>query len=360
MAEKKKSAMNVPLRPLDNLFEPTIKEEPKATGTNSLSIDNLHAFKRHPFKMYTEERMAEMVESVKEHGVIAPILVRPNKYGDGYEIISGHNRVEACRRAGIKEIPATIRDLDDDTAIILMVDSNLRQRDKLLPTDVEIKGIEEFIKTVKPLDEEIETKICIVPESETTCKRGGQYCILFYSEAKDEYLRNVGYIGEQIDLYLASQNIGALWFGIGKPKNMQMNGFDFVIMISIAKMPVDKFRKDMFKSKRKPPSEMWNGNTLGIAEIVRFTPSACNTQPWIVENTGCNLMVYRFKKPGKRGIMPADKVRYYNKIDMGIFLFMLETCLEHENYTYQRTLFADTTDDSVEQTLIAKYTYLSK
>ena len=135
MAEKKKSAMNVPLRPLDNLFEPTIKEEPKATGTNSLSIDNLHAFKGHPFKMYTEERMAEMVDSVKEHGVIAPILVRPNKYGDGYEIVSGHNRVEACRRAGIKDIPATIRDLDDDTAIILMVDSNLRQRDKLLPSE---------------------------------------------------------------------------------------------------------------------------------------------------------------------------------------------------------------------------------
>ena len=131
-------------------------------------------------------------------------------------------------------------------------------------------------------------------------------------------------------------------------------------LISIAKMPVDKFRKDMFKSKRKPLSEIWNGNTLEIAEIVRFTPSACNTQPWIVENTGYDLMVYRFKKPGKRGIMPADKVRYYNKIDMGIFLFMLETCLEHKNYTYERTLFADTTDDSVEQTLIAKYTYLSK
>ena len=107
MAEKKKSAMNVPLRPLDNLFEPTIKEEPKTTGTNSLSLDNLHAFKGHPFKMYTEERMAEMVDSVKEHGVIAPILVRPNKHGTGYEIISGHNRVEACRRAGIKEIAGT-------------------------------------------------------------------------------------------------------------------------------------------------------------------------------------------------------------------------------------------------------------
>ena len=227
-------------------------------------------------------------------------------------------------------------------------------------TDNELGRLNDFINTVKPLNAEIKTEIHIVPEAQTTCKRGGQYCILFYSETKDEYLRNIGYIGEQIDLYLTSQNIGALWFGIGKPKDIQMNGLDFVIMISIAKMPEDTFRKDMFKSKRKSLSETWSGDTIGVAEIVRFTPSACNTQPWIVENTGNNLMIYRFKKSGKRGIMPADKVRYYNKIDMGIFLFMLETCLEHENYAYERTLFADTTDDSIEQTLIAKYRYSSK
>ena len=226
-------------------------------------------------------------------------------------------------------------------------------------TDDEVEEIKDFIRTVKPLNAEIKTEIHIVPEAETTCKRGGQYCILFYSEPKDEYLRNIGYIGEQIDLYLASQNIGTLWFGIGKPKDMTLNGLDFVIMISIAKMPEDKFRKDMFKSKRKPLSEIWTGNTLGIAEIVRFTPSACNTQPWIVENQGNTLMIYRYKKPGKRGIMPADKVRYYNKIDMGIFLFMLETCLEHENYTFERALFEDTADDSVEQTVTARYRYSS-
>ena len=71
-------------------------------------------------------------------------------------------------------------------------------------------------------------------------------------------------------------------------------------------------------------------------------------------------MIYRYKKPGKRGIMPADKVRYYNKIDMGIFLFILETCLNHENYIFDKTLLADTTDDSIEQTLIARYTYSRK
>lgn len=227
-------------------------------------------------------------------------------------------------------------------------------------TDIELEKLGDFIKAVKPITEDIKTEICIVPESDTTCKRGGEYCILFYSEKKDEYLRNIGYIGEQIDLYLASQNIGALWYGIGKPQDMQVNGLDFVIMISIAKMPEDKFRKDMFKSKRKPLSEIWMGRTLGVAEIARFAPSACNTQPWIVENTGSELMIYRYKKPGKRGIMPVDKVRYYNKIDMGIFLFILETCLEHENYIYERTLFADETDDSIEQTLIARYIYSSK
>ena len=123
-------------------------------------------------------------------------------------------------------------------------------------TEEEIQGIKEFIKTIKPLYPDIKIKIEIIPENDTTCKRGGEYCILFYSETKGEYLRNIGYVGEQIDLYLASQNIGALWFGIGKPSSMTLDNLDYVIMISIAKMPEDKFRKDMFKSKRKPLSEI--------------------------------------------------------------------------------------------------------
>ena len=137
--DKKSSASFVPFRPLDSLFEPTVQDKsiPSAEGLTNLPIDDLYSFKDHPFRQYTEEKMAEMVESVQEHGVITPILVRPRKDGDGYEIVSGHNRVEACRRAGIETIPATIRDLDDDTAIILMVDSNLKQREKLLPSEKE-------------------------------------------------------------------------------------------------------------------------------------------------------------------------------------------------------------------------------
>ena len=230
-----------------------------------------------------------------------------------------------------------------------------RGTETLLEDD--INKLNMFINSVTPLDLSIRTEIRIVPEYETTCKRGSEYCILFYSEKKGEYLRNIGYMGEQIDLYLASQNIGALWYGIGKPKEMQINGLDFVIMIAIAKIPENKFRKDMFKSKRKPIDEIWIGETMGIAEIVRFAPSACNTQPWITENTGEELVVYRYKKPGKRGIMPANKVSYYNRIDIGIYLFMLETCLAHEGYTWERTLFEDNADDSIEKVKIASYRY---
>ena len=131
---KPSSASGVTFRKLDDLFEPT--DGSSETGTlTELQIDSLIPFEKHPFREYPEEQMQEMVDSVSQYGVLMPILVRPHKSGEGYEIISGHNRVEACKRAGIAKIPATVRELDDDTAIILMVDSNLRQRDKLLPSE---------------------------------------------------------------------------------------------------------------------------------------------------------------------------------------------------------------------------------
>ena len=149
----------------------------------------------------------------------------------------------------------------------------------------ELKDIEEQIIKLKPLVDDIKIEIKIVKDG-VTCKRGQEYCILFYSEKKDNYLQNIGYLGEQLDLYLVSKNIGTLWFGIGKVEEKQIDGLDYVIMIAIAKVDSqEKFRKDMYKSKRKELKEIWTGNNyLDIANIVRFTPSACNTQPWIVES----------------------------------------------------------------------------
>ena len=222
-------------------------------------------------------------------------------------------------------------------------------------TEEDLNSINSFVKTVVPLYSDIKTEIVIVKENETTCHRGADYCLLFYSELKDDYLRNIGYMGEQIDLFLASINIGALWFGIGKPKVKRDNGLGYVIMMAIKKMPENSFRKDMFKSKRKPVEDIWKGEQLNIANLVRFAPSACNTQPWFVENKESILFIYRYKKPGKRGIMPIDKVVYYNRIDIGIFLFILETCLEKEGIAFQRELFSDLSSGDEEKTLSAQY-----
>lgn len=219
----------------------------------------------------------------------------------------------------------------------------------------ELEDIETEFYKLKPLINDIKVKIKIVKDS-ITCKRGQEYCVLFYSEKKDNYLQNIGYLGEQLDLYLVSKNIGTLWFGIGKPEEKQYDNLDFVIMIAIAKVDsTDKFRKDMYKSKRKDLSEIWNGNEyLDIANIVRFTPSACNTQPWIVDSTKNELKIYRYTKEGKRGIMPKDDVLYYNKIDIGIFLCFLELCLNKNNIIFNRTLFVEN-NGNIEKNLVASY-----
>ena len=218
----------------------------------------------------------------------------------------------------------------------------------------ELKDIEKEFYKLKPLVADIKVKIKIVKKE--SILRGQEYCIIFYSEKKDNYLQNIGYLGEQLDLYLVSKNIGTLWFGIGKPDEQQLDGLDFVIMIAIAKVDSpDKFRKDMYKSKRKELSEIWTGDKyLDIANIVRFAPSACNTQPWKVEANNKEIKVYRYRKEGKRGIMPKDKVIYYNQIDIGIFLCFLELCLENNNINYRRKLYLEENHES-EYNITAKY-----
>ncbi|MDO4556537.1 MAG: nitroreductase family protein [Lachnospiraceae bacterium] len=223
-------------------------------------------------------------------------------------------------------------------------------------TGNDIAEIKDVYQSLIPLYPDIKTAIKIVPANETNCKRGQQFCILLYSEKKENYLQNIGYLGEQLDLYLVSKNIGTLWYGIGKTEESSYDGLEFVIMIAISKVEDEKkFRKDMFKSKRKSMDEMWIGKSIeGVSDIVRFAPSACNTQPWIVEHTDSILEVYRYKKPGKRGIMPADKVSYYNQIDMGIFLCFLDLCLQNEKISYEVELFKDNGLDE-EKTLNAVY-----
>lgn len=148
----------------------------------------------------------------------------------------------------------------------------------ILPLEsCDLQLIEAQICQLEPLSKHIKTAFRIVPKLQNTCKRG-EYCILIYSEIKEHYLQNVGYLGEQLDLWLASKNIGACWYGVGKANEPTYNGLDFIIMLAIAKTSEKNFRKDYTKSKRKPIVDILIGKQYNtIAEVVRFAPSACNS-----------------------------------------------------------------------------------
>lgn len=106
------------------------------TGEKSVSVrlEQLHPFENHPFRVVEDDALKQLAQSIKENGVLTPCIVRPSPYDDGYELLSGHRRVAACRLIGRKTIPAIVRELDDDAATILMVDAN-QQRENLLPSE---------------------------------------------------------------------------------------------------------------------------------------------------------------------------------------------------------------------------------
>ena len=93
----------------------------------NVSINELHDFRNHPFKVETNVELCELMKSIEKEGVLVPLLVRTNPYGDGYEVVSGHRRKEAAKWAGIMEVPAVVRNLDDDQSVLVMVDSNLQR-----------------------------------------------------------------------------------------------------------------------------------------------------------------------------------------------------------------------------------------
>ena len=130
----KSSAKNISLTSLDDLFSTEEERSKEVVGTIvNIPLSQLHDFPNHPFKVRDDEKMEETVESVKAYGVLVPAIVRQRPDGE-YEIVSGHRRKRASELAGLSELPAIVRDLDDDAATIIMVDSNL-QRENILPSE---------------------------------------------------------------------------------------------------------------------------------------------------------------------------------------------------------------------------------
>ena len=126
-----KSGANISLTSYDDIF--TTEESRQTEQIQQIPIADLHPFKNHPFKVLDDEAMQRTVESVAQFGVLAPLIVRPREEG-GYEIISGHRRQHAAELAGLTTLPVIVRDMDDNQAIINMVDSNL-QRESILPSE---------------------------------------------------------------------------------------------------------------------------------------------------------------------------------------------------------------------------------
>ena len=130
----KSSAKNISLTSLDDLFSTEEERSKDVVGSIvNIPLSQLHDFPNHPFKVRDDEKMQETVESVKAYGVLVPAIVRQRPDGE-YEIVAGHRRKRASELAGLSEVPAIVRDLDDDTATIIMVDSNL-QRENILPSE---------------------------------------------------------------------------------------------------------------------------------------------------------------------------------------------------------------------------------
>ena len=129
---KRKSDFTLPT--LDDLFTTQeMRDDAKLERIQELPLEELHPFEDHPFKVLNNEEMEKIVESIQKFGVLTPALARPLE-GGGYELISGHRRLAACQQLGIKKMPVIVREMDDDEAVIAMVDANL-QRETILPSE---------------------------------------------------------------------------------------------------------------------------------------------------------------------------------------------------------------------------------
>ena len=130
----KSSAKNIVLKSVDDIFQ---TEENRADAqrerVQEIPLDQLKPFRNHPFKVRDDQRMLDIVDSIREYGVLVPAIARPDPEG-GYELISGHRRKRGCEMAGLQTMPVIIRNLDDDAAVLVMVDSNI-QREELLPSE---------------------------------------------------------------------------------------------------------------------------------------------------------------------------------------------------------------------------------
>ncbi len=222
-------------------------------------------------------------------------------------------------------------------------------------TESELDTIKSFIASIKPLNPEIKTEVRIVPIDAVNCNRKAEYAILLFTEEKENYLQNIGYIGQHIDLFLPSMGIGTLWFGMGKPKtaeNLSNGDLKYQMMIVIAKVQDTEFRTDFTgagEKKHKALNDIWvgddlpieiNGITRNMGEILRYVPSAVNMQPFQVHYSAAEgvVKVYRHRG-GLLNAIPPSLINWYGRHDAGIMICYVELMLRHAGYNVEMTCY---------------------
>jgi hypothetical protein len=165
-----------------------------------------------------------------------------------------------------------------------------------------------------------------------------------YSEQKEGYLLNAGYMLEQMDLYLSARSIGVCWYGLAKTEQKTCGELEFVIMLSFGKCRTEDFRQGAQEFNRKQLQEIWEGDfDEEVKNAVRLSPSACNSQSWRFRSCPGLIEVYRTKNI--KTFIPLSMRGFFNTIDIGISLCFLEIALVHKNYKFERNLATENCGD---------------
>lgn len=228
-------------------------------------------------------------------------------------------------------------------------------------SEEDIDNLYNFFHNTTPLLKNIKVSMELLKVDRTSSKRNEEYQIIFYSEKKDNYLQNIGYIGEQVELYLAKENISSTWFRCDSLLDIKKDDLFFVAMMLIKKSNEKLFRTEKSKVKRKDLSAIWkNDYYKEIGQSARLAPSINNIQNWIAITNKGEILVYRKKGKGLRGLLPGLLVTYYNRIDIGIFIYFIELALKHYNYLYEKEVIIDMIDDGEERILNARFKILNE
>lgn len=271
----KSSGRNISLTSYDDLFSTAeIREARAREQIQQIPLSELYPFKDHPFRVVDDDRMMETVESIKEYGVLVPAIARPLEEG-GYEIIAGHRRKRACELAGLDTMPVIVRDLDDDEAVIIMVDSNL-QRENILPSE-RAKAYQMKLEAIKHQGE----------RRDLTCAQLGHK--LDGQKARDIVAEDAGESKSQIQRYIRLNNLD-------QPLKDKVDSGELA------------FTPAVELSYLKPEEQKWLQTAL---EVTQQTPSLSQAQRMKKESKEGTL-----SEQGVMDILSEEKKPMYNSVTL--------------------------------------------